>query len=420
MGPATAVSSRDTGTAELRLDVEQFLARCRQPAFLETGETLFPLAPGCYTFEEQSGRLVFHVWDQTRSLARRVTGLASQARGRITLRVEHFGKRHGEITLLDLAAPTNHATSQRSGRHAFAERFRVFLHRQFAGFRIAELSSDADLEHSLSPTYPRALLRKGTQAWAAIGAPPDALDIDGVLTFGLIWLDYLRRNREMPIEGLAVFVPRGGERTTCLRLRFLDESLARYRSFVYSEDAGEIEVDLRDYGNLDTHLLEAHREDPSQNARTAFRRGPEFHLEARVRAHVETIDARLLPAPVYGQVPAIAGGCHGVMDLLAVERNGRLAVLELKASEDIHLPLQALDYWMRVQWHLQRGEFTSRGYFPGIELRTDAPRLLLVAPSLDFHPANEIVLRYFSRAIEVRRIGLGVEWQKRVRVMFRM
>jgi hypothetical protein len=29
-----------------------------------------------------------------------------------------------------------------------------------------------------------------------------------------------------------------------------------------------------------------------------------------------------------------------------MERGGRLAVIELKAAEDIHSPLQALYYWM--------------------------------------------------------------------------
>ena len=105
--------------------------------------------------------------------------------------------------------------------------------------------------------------------------------------------------------------------------------------------------------------------------------------------------------------------------LLAVERGGRLAVLELKASEDVHLPLQALDYWMRVKWHLDRGEFGAKGYFPGIELHNQAPRLLLVSPALDFHPSNESVLRYFSPRVPVERVGVGLEWRKELKVMLR-
>ena len=109
-----------------------------------------------------------------------------------------------------------------------------------------------------------------------------------------------------------------------------------------------------------------------------------------VRADIETVDAALLPDPVYGQVPALAAGDRGIIDLLAAGRDGRLAVLELKASADIHLPLQALDYWVRVKWHLDRGEFTPHGYFPGMALDPAPPRLLLVSPSLEFHPVHRI------------------------------
>ena len=99
---------------------------------------------------------------------------------------------------------------------------------------------------------------------------------------------------------------------------------------------------------------------------------------------------------------------------------GRLTVLELKASEDIHLPLQALDYWMRVRWHAERGEFSRKGYFPGIALRSEWPRLVLVAPALSFHPKTETILRYLDPGIDVERIGLAVEWRQGPRVMFRL
>jgi hypothetical protein len=150
-----------------------------------------------------------------------------------------------------------------------------------------------------------------------------------------------------------------------------------------------------------------------------FLRNPEAWLESEVRQHIEAIDARLLRTPVYGQVPAFAAPARGVLDLLAIDRSGRLTVVELKASADIHLPLQALDYWMRVKWHLDRREFSAKGYFPGLELRAEPPRLLLVSPALDFHPANEDVLRYFSPSVEVERAGVGVKWQKELKVMFR-
>jgi hypothetical protein len=48
-------------------------------------------------------------------------------------------------------------------------------------------------------------------------------------------------------------------------------------------------------------------------------------------------------------VPALSVGDRGLLDLLTLDRNGRLTVIELKADEDLHLPLQALDYWIRVR-----------------------------------------------------------------------
>ncbi len=138
-----------------------------------------------------------------------------------------------------------------------------------------------------------------------------------------------------------------------------------------------------------------------------------------MRAQIETLDAMIRPYPLYGQVPQFAAGERGIIDLLGVDRDGRLAVIELKADEDIHLPLQALDYWMRVKWHLDRQEFPANGYFPGIALTRVAPGLLLVAPSLEYHPTNETILKYFSADVPVERVGIGLEWRKELRIMFR-
>ncbi len=55
-----------------------------------------------------------------------------------------------------------------------------------------------------------------------------------------------------------------------------------------------------------------------------------------------------------------------MIDVLTTTRQGRLAVVELKAEEDIHLPLQGLDYWSRVEWHRARMEsFNASDILPG-------------------------------------------------------
>lgn len=138
------------------------------------------------------------------------------------------------------------------------------------------------------------------------------------------------------------------------------------------------------------------------------------------RAEPQSIEGSLLPGPLYGQISTVLGSDRGVIDLLACDLHGRLAVLELKAGEDPCLPLQALDYWIRVRSHALAGEFSGHGYFPGVALLRRPPRLFLVAPALEFHPTTEAVLRFLSPEVEIERIGLGVEWQRKLRVVLRV
>lgn len=152
--------------------------------------------------------------------------------------------------------------------------------------------------------------------------------------------------------------------------------------------------------------------------RAALQTFPERWIESSVRSNLPVIDASLLRDPVHGQVLTFAAGDRDLIDLLAVFDSGRLAVLELKASEDIHLPIQALDYWMRVAWHAETGELAA--LFPGISLDSRPPRLLLVAPAICFHPSNAIILRYFSPEIEVERIGINSDWGQNLRVVLRL
>jgi hypothetical protein len=94
-------------------------------------------------------------------------------------------------------------------------------------------------------------------------------------------------------------------------------------------------------------------------------------------------------------------------------------VVELKADEDIHLPLQGLDYWSRVGWHQARGEFQRFGYFPGRELSASQPLLFLVAPALHVHPATDTLLRYMSPEIEWVLVGIDERWREGVRAVLK-
>src|SRR5579859_6436655 len=130
------------------------------------------------------------------------------------------------------------------------------------------------------------------------------------------------------------------------------------------------------------------------------------------------------PAHVYTQVPAFAASDRGMIDLLTATREGRLTVIELKADEDIHLPLQGLDYWSRVKWHHEREEFHRFGYFisgngEARELAAAPPLLLLVAPALHIHPATDTILRYLSPEVDWTVIAVDERWREEVKVVFR-
>ena len=161
-----------------------------------------------------------------------------------------------------------------------------------------------------------------------------------------------------------------------------------------------------------------------------FRMQPERWLESEFRKGL----ANLLPIvrgdAVYSQVPALSCGDRGMLDLLAVDRNGRLCVIELKADEDLQLPMQALDYWIRVRalnadrQRTPRGDrllsaFERQGYFPGTEVSDLLPRLILAAPALRIHPANQPVLRYFSPEVDWELLALGEHWRTELKIIFR-
>ncbi|MFN0102313.1 MAG: hypothetical protein ACKV2U_09505 [Bryobacteraceae bacterium] len=478
--------------ASVQAAIEAFLALALQPVLQEPGELPFPMETGQFELAQKAGALLVSTWDETRQLHRRAIAIAEDRPGRLTLTIERFGGKLGMMVLYDESKPASAPLRKQGERHHFREQLRSLLRKQFPGWRLLDLSADLDLEHSLSANYPRALLRRGQRGLAVIGAAPGPPEPALALTYGLIWLDYLRRREpNLIIDTLALFLPPLALTATALRIKWLTG--AQFRLFTYTAEGQSQGVDPADCGNLHTELLPAQLRERSplhpdvevtgisakagrgtqptttssshptatesvlrESTRTLRLRGlevpacspnelstviaemarlrspeapdrlnplytrrAEAWLEAQLRRHLDVVDATLQPAPLYGQVIAVAGVDRGIADVLAVDYDGRLAVLEIKAEEDIHLPLQALDYWMRIAHHAAQGDFRPRNYFPGIALRPDPPRLLLVAPALSFHPTTETILGFFSSNIAVERVGLALEWRQMVRVLFR-
>jgi hypothetical protein len=156
------------------------------------------------------------------------------------------------------------------------------------------------------------------------------------------------------------------------------------------------------------------------NARNPlYRMQPERWLESELRRNLAEIEPSIREEFVYSQVPAFSAGDRGMIDLLSITRSGRLAVLEIKADEDLHLPLQGLDYWIRVRRVHADGELQKRGYFPGAGISDRPPLLMLVAPALRIHPANETVLRHLKPEVEWTLVALDEHWRQKLRIIFR-
>ncbi|HEY4684034.1 MAG TPA: hypothetical protein VIH17_12425 [Candidatus Acidoferrales bacterium] len=478
----------------------------------------------------RGNRLLLHLWSEQGTLVRRVLSIKKQSVDELTLQVERFGR--SQPGTLALWRGDRRRGTRAVGRVAFRALFRRVLGQAFPDEQVESLRSSSDRERSFSALYVRGTMGRRRERWAIMGAGGGETQatLDGILTYGLIWLDWSRRSRSsrhqktltagLPrfYQGLRLFLPAGRSRMTANRLAWLDSGPGgtRFELYEVEEDQWRVErVDERDFGNVETHLVGAGRAEEMlrhlpEEARSICALAPDL-IEARVTGEAEVLSFRIrglefarlaggrvlfgcdVPAPstplrasaagaglrqlhegnrpmlerlvreiaerrtpdaedrthpfyrlqaerwleqlvagditridpqldrrfVYSQVPAFAASDRGVIDILTVTRDGRLAVVELKADEDIHLPLQALDYWLRVRWHHEREDFARLGYFPGVALRPGSPQLYLVAPGLRFHPTGDVIRRYLSPEIEVIRVGLNENWRAGLEVVFR-
>lgn len=524
MSPADSAASAGL----LAKSIEAYLAEHPAAALLEDGRVLFDMRTARYAVSESHGRCLLQLWSEERNLMRTVVEVQQRAH---CLRVltRRMGAAKPQALELVPTSDRRTPTARDAARRNYQRLLERALTRTFIGSKVDGMRSAMDLEHSFGPAYTRGRLLRGTAAEVVIGvgeAEP-AATVDGVLTLGILWLDYCRQHGDARrhFGGLKVIVPAGAWRTTAERMAWLNHAAADFQLFTLDERSEELTpVDFRDTGNLESRLVHAFsaeaaiercqsgidrlltltppaarerveirprsatevalllhglefarvrhgvaahsfaREDEitfgagasetpltgenealcrelfvrlflsrhADGMRTdaLFRLQPERWLESRLRCGITELMPSLRGDLLYTQVPALSSGDRGMLDLLTLDRNGRLAVIELKADEDLHLPLQALDYWIRVRAlnddrHPAAGAsrslstFERQGYFAGVEVSPLAPRLLLAAPALRIHPANEPVLRYFSPQVEWELIALSEHWRRELRVVFR-
>ena len=169
--------------------------------------------------------------------------------------------------------------------------------------------------------------------------------------------------------------------------------------------------------------LAAHRRADTPDARHALYRAlPEAWLESLLRRDITRLDPGLVVSPLHAQFrlsrDARGAGSRPV-DLLALRRDGRLVVIELKVSEDVALALQAADYWRQIETHRRLGHIAQAKLFGELKIQDEPPLVYLVAPWLRFHRTFHTLARLLAPEIEMYRFDLNEGWRAGVRVVRR-
>ena len=167
--------------------------------------------------------------------------------------------------------------------------------------------------------------------------------------------------------------------------------------------------------------LSTYRAEGADHGHALYRAAPEAWLESLLRRDITQLDPGLRLAPLYAQFrpsrPA-TGGSRPI-DLLALRHDGRLAVIELKVSEDREHVLQGAAYYLEVEAHRRAGN-VGRARLFGDALIADEPTLVyLVAPILRSHRAFETLAHSISPEIELYRFDINEDWRAGVRVLRR-
>jgi hypothetical protein len=207
-------------------------------------------------------------------------------------------------------------------------------------------------------------------------------------------------------------------------LRFLGLPFARVRSLLGKEKAWFGVNKVRrvltpENWNEAVELvrdLEKYRSAKSENTRHEYyRTAAEAWLESILRRDIRRLDANLILSPIYNQFRT----SNDKIDLLALRRDGRLVVIELKSQPDREMIFQAADYWRKIELQRRRGVLSAADLFDGREILDEPVLVYLAAPALSFHRDYEFFARSVSSDIELWRFELHENWREKIKVLAR-
>lgn len=170
-----------------------------------------------------------------------------------------------------------------------------------------------------------------------------------------------------------------------------------------------------EFGELLENLRRFRRFDSPNKRHAFYESAPEAWLEAALRRNIKLLDANLMLSPVYHQFRAE----REKIDLLALRRDGRLVIVELKTAPDREMLFQAADYWRKIERQRHAGNLRKARLFGDAEI-ADAPAICyLVAPTLSFHLTFDFLASTISPEIEMHRFNLAENWRENLKVLER-
>jgi hypothetical protein len=163
--------------------------------------------------------------------------------------------------------------------------------------------------------------------------------------------------------------------------------------------------------------LKTNRDHETENrSHYLYRASPEHWLESILRRDITRLDANLILSPIYHQFRASAGQ----IDLLALRKDGRLVIIELKVSPSRELVFQAAGYWRQIELQRRSGNLARARAFGDLTI-ADVPALVyLAAPALSFHHELEFWAGMISPKIEMYRYDLHENWRENIKVLHRV
>lgn len=154
----------------------------------------------------------------------------------------------------------------------------------------------------------------------------------------------------------------------------------------------------------------------SPNKRHAFYAlAAEAWLEAILRKNIRLLDANLILSPVYHQFRAE----REKIDLLALRRDGRLVIIEVKTAPDREMIFQVADYWRKIEFQRRSGNLQAARIFGDLEISAKPAIIYLVAPTLSFHQDFDFLAAAISPEIEIHRFELAENWRENLKVLQR-